>query len=58
MKYIFLVDDSITIRTSIQFTVKKLGWEVQEAENGSDALKKIEELKKLIEEEKKKNTLA
>jgi two-component system chemotaxis response regulator CheY len=46
MKYIFLVDDSITIRTSIQFTVKKLGWEVQEAENGSDALKKIEELKR------------
>lgn len=46
MKYIFLVDDSITIRTSIQYTVKKLGWEVQEAENGSDALKKIEELKR------------
>lgn len=46
MKYIFLVDDSITIRASIQFTVKKLGWETHEAENGSDALKKIEELKR------------
>ncbi len=45
MKYILLVDDSVTIRTSVEFTIKKLGWPIMGAENGVDALKKVKEIK-------------
>ena len=45
MKYIVVIDDSITIRTSVKFTLKSLGYAIKQAENGDDALKKIRELK-------------
>ena len=45
MKYIMVIDDSVTIRTSIEFAIKSLGWTIKQAENGADALAKIKELK-------------
>jgi two-component system, chemotaxis family, chemotaxis protein CheY len=45
MKYIVVIDDSITIRTSIEYTLKNLEWPVLQAENGADALSKINEIK-------------
>ena len=44
MKYIMVIDDSPTIRTSVTFAVKPLGYEIQQAENGVDALKKIKDI--------------
>ena len=44
MKYIMVIDDSPTIRTSVTFAVKPLGYEIQQAENGVDALQKIKTL--------------
>ncbi|MBN1498685.1 MAG: response regulator [Spirochaetes bacterium] len=41
MNYIMVIDDSPTIRTSVAFTVKDLGCEIKQAENGADALEKI-----------------
>ena len=46
MKQIMVIDDSPTIRTSVEFTVKKLGHTVKQAENGADALEKISDIKK------------
>ncbi|MDY6935464.1 MAG: response regulator [Spirochaetota bacterium] len=45
MKYIMTIDDSLTIRTSVDFALKGLGHAVKQAENGADALEKINELK-------------
>ncbi len=45
MKYIVIVDDSPTIRTSVEYAVKSLGHGIQHAENGSDALEKIQKIK-------------
>ncbi len=45
MKHILVVDDSPTIRTSVEFTIKQLGYPIIQAENGSDALKKVNDLK-------------
>ncbi len=45
MKYIVIIDDSPTIRTSVEYSVKSLGHGIQQAENGADALEKIKELK-------------
>jgi two-component system, chemotaxis family, chemotaxis protein CheY len=45
MKYIVIIDDSITIRSSVEFTLKSLGYPIKQCENGDDAIKKIKELK-------------
>ena len=44
-KYIVVIDDSPTVRTSVEFAIKSLGFPVQHAENGIDALKKIKAIK-------------
>lgn len=45
MKHILAVDDSPTIRTSVEFALKSLGHAVTHAENGKDALEKINDLR-------------
>lgn len=44
-KYILVVDDSPTIRVSVEFALKKIGIPVEHAENGVDALSKIKSKK-------------
>ncbi len=39
--YIMVIDDSPTIRTSVEYVLKEFGYPVQQAENGLDALNKI-----------------
>ena len=46
MKYLMTIDDSITIRKSVEFALKDLGYKIEQAENGSEALQKIGDLKK------------
>ena len=41
MNYIAVIDDSPTIRTSVEYAIKSLGYPVMQAENGADALEKI-----------------
>ncbi len=43
-EYILIIDDSPTIRISIEFAIKELGYRVLQAENGIDALEKMEEV--------------
>ncbi len=45
MNYILVVDDSPTIRTSVEYSLKELGLPISQAENGEDALKKVNEIK-------------
>ena len=45
-KYVVIIDDSPTIRVSVELAIKELGLSVKQAENGQDALDKIEEIKK------------
>ncbi len=45
-KYIMVIDDSPTIRLSVEFAVKKLGYPIQQAENGVDALAKVKDIRK------------
>jgi len=40
-KLIMTVDDSVSIRQMVSFTLKKEGYEVLEAVDGADALKKL-----------------
>jgi len=42
-KTIMTVDDSASVRLMVSFTLKQLGYEVLEAANGSEALKKLGE---------------
>ena len=44
-KYIMVIDDSPTIRISVEYAVKSLGLPVQQAENGRDALDKAKGIK-------------
>jgi len=46
MKHIMVIDDSPTIRTSVDFAIRGLGYPLDHAENGADALAKLKELKK------------
>lgn len=43
-KYILIIDDSPTIRISVEFAIKDLGYMLQQAENGIDALEKVKEI--------------
>ena len=45
MNYIMVIDDSPTVRTSVEYTIKELEYQVQQAEDGADALNKINEIK-------------
>lgn len=49
-KYIMVIDDSPTIRVSVELALKQLGFMIKQAENGQDALNKINELKSSGEE--------
>ncbi len=40
-----VIDDSPTIRVSVEFALKSLGFPVQQAENGLDAMEKIKKIK-------------
>lgn len=42
-KTIMTVDDSASVRLMIGFTLRQMGYEVLEASNGKDALKKLDE---------------
>lgn len=41
-KTIMTVDDSASVRLMVNFTLRDLGYEIVEAENGKEALKKME----------------
>ena len=49
-KYIMVIDDSPTIRVSVDLALKQLGFRIKQAENGQDGLDKINELKKTGDE--------
>lgn len=49
-KFIMVIDDSPTIRVSVEMALKQLGHQIKQAENGQDALEKIKEIKKGGEE--------
>lgn len=46
MKYILVIDDSPTIRTSVEFAVKKLGLPIKQAENGKKGLEAASDIRK------------
>ena len=46
MEYIMIIDDSATVRLSVEYSVKELGYPVKMAENGIDALEKIDDIRK------------
>ncbi len=43
-RLIFVVDDSKTVRASLEYTLGKGGYDVVSAENGNDGLKRLEQL--------------
>jgi len=45
-RYILVVDDSSTLRTSIDITLREFGFETIEAQDGKDGLEKLKEAKK------------
>ena len=44
-KHILVVDDSPTIRSAVVFCLRNAGYEVTEAKDGEDGLKKLETMK-------------
>lgn len=46
MKHILVIDDSPTIRTSVEYAIKKLGHAIHQAENGKKGLDEFQTLKK------------
>lgn len=44
MNYVMIIDDSVTIRQSVELVIKNLGYEVKHAENGKEALEAINEI--------------
>jgi two-component system, chemotaxis family, chemotaxis protein CheY len=45
MRYILVIDDSPTIRISVEYALKKVNVPIKQAENGQDALQKFRDLK-------------
>lgn len=45
-KFIFIVDDSRTVRASVEYTLKKNGYVVETAVDGQDGLQKLEKLQR------------
>jgi len=45
VKHIMVIDDSPTIRTCVEFALNGLGFSMDQAENGSDALEKLKSIK-------------
>ncbi len=45
MKRILVIDDSPTIRTSVEYAVKKEGYAIEHAEDGADAIEKVSSLR-------------
>jgi len=45
MKHIMVIDDSVTIRMSVEYALNGLGYSMNHAENGSDALEKVRVIK-------------
>jgi two-component system, chemotaxis family, chemotaxis protein CheY len=49
MKYVTIIDDSVTIRSSVELVLNEMisgmGYAFMQAENGEDAIKKIKEIK-------------
>lgn len=41
MDYIMIIDDSPTVRISVEYVIKDMGYSVKQAENGADAIDKI-----------------
>ena len=41
MRKVLIVDDAVTMRQMVSFTLRKGGYDVLEAENGQDALNKL-----------------
>lgn len=50
MKNVLIVDDSMTIRKTTEYAIKNLNCNILFAENGKDALEKINEMKNNNEE--------
>lgn len=46
MNYIMVIDDSNTLRTSIEYALKKFGCQIKQSENGATALDDIREIRK------------
>lgn len=44
-RVVFIVDDSRTVRASVEYTLKKEGYQVEQAVDGQDGLKRLEELR-------------
>ncbi len=44
-KVVFIVDDSRTVRASVEYTLKKEGYQVEQAADGREGLAKLEELR-------------
>ena len=49
-RYIMVIDDSPTIRVSVELALKHLGFMIKQAENGQDALEKISSIKNIGDE--------
>ena len=45
MKHIMVIDDSPTIRTSVEYAIRDLGHKITQAEDGVDALDKVKGIK-------------
>ncbi len=45
MKHIVVIDDSVTIRMSVEYALHGLGFSLEQAENGKVGLAKVKELK-------------
>jgi len=45
MKHILVIDDSATIRMSVEYALKEIGFPISQAENGRDALEKVSSIK-------------
>ncbi len=45
MKHILVIDDSPTIRISVEYALKKVNIPIRQAENGQDALQKFRDIK-------------